>query len=294
MTEDLKRLQRGRGLLDAPDDLDIPLLREVCDAQAAGRDNLRDLIFEVLERALPSLTDDSAHLVRTMLNFGPNQRESNTTQRLADLAKSQNYSERTVRRNTNAALCDLAKAILSGSWATGEKWSVAVLDVLLRLDVSPAEAHERRTIIAHEPGLREVTNSVDIPGGQRPPDLEILYGAMARPRSEQTGCNMRTSILLPEPLERDQWHTYAQIVRTESLANHYVCAPVRRHRRFVLRVRFDARRKPDRVWRLDAVHVRRIDECVPTGELLTPDAAGEVATVFGALSSGFCYGIQWD
>jgi hypothetical protein len=60
-----------------------------------------------------------------------------------------------------------------------------------------------------------------------------------------------------------------------------------------VRVRFGDR-VPRRVWRIDGIPPRAIDDFDPRDQLLTPDRLGEVAAAFSGLRQGLSYGIRWS
>jgi hypothetical protein len=82
-------------------------------------------------------------------------------------------------------------------------------------------------------------------------------------------------------------------VQNGQMQPHYVCVPKHRCDMFDLRVRFDLEKMPEHIWRLVDAFQRDVDDPAPSGEILPPDAAGEVHTMFRQLTPGRAYGIRW-
>ncbi|WP_051385877.1 hypothetical protein [Actinokineospora inagensis] len=295
---ELKSLRPGRGLADAVDGATIPNLRAVNAIDLESGDELRAKLDAALAAAVQGLSDDGdRHLVTVALNLAPHGYGDTFNARLERLAGTLRLTTRHVQRKIDNALGELAERLCACRWVPETDWSVLYLDVLLRLDTTPPEAHERRTILAHVDGVHTIANRVDVPtesNAEPKTRLEILFGAVTATDTSRQDRSLVTDIVLPRPLHQGERHTYGQIVRADRIADRFACTPSRPHVRFALRVRFDPTRPPARVWRMDGVFTRQFDEPAASGEPLVPDLAGEVAAEFTNLRPGNSYGIQWQ
>jgi hypothetical protein len=91
-------------------------------------------------------------------------------------------------------------------------------------------------------------------------------------------------------------HTYSvltQLPPERLMQKHYAYTPYTPCDFFDLRVRFDRKNVPGRVWRVSEAFHRDLDERHVVGELLTVDPSGEVHLTFEGLVPGLGYGVQW-
>ena len=71
-----------------------------------------------------------------------------------------------------------------------------------------------------------------------------------------------------------------------SLKNHFAYTPFTPCDSFDLRVRFDLKHMPERIWRVSEAFHRELDERLVDGEPLTADRSGEVQLHFDDLLAG--------
>ena len=74
---------------------------------------------------------------------------------------------------------------------------------------------------------------------------------------------------------------------------YYVLTPLQPCEQFSVRVRFGAD-VPARIWRVDGIPPRAIDDFEPPDGLLTADRLGEVSLEFSRLHQGLSYGMRWS
>ena len=101
---------------------------------------------------------------------------------------------------------------------------------------------------------------------------------------------------LPQPLAVGEHHEYGLVLSAfprRWLRPYYVLTPLRRCDHFLLRAKFDRVTAPAKIWQLNGVPARVVDEFAPTLDVLDLDAVGEVHVEFHALRQGLSYGIQW-
>ena len=126
---------------------------------------------------------------------------------------------------------------------------------------------------------------------------EILYGGRLVRKEQPARNRFHLVVQLPIPLQPGQEHEYGLVLRMPQdmlLHPHYLLTPECQCNKFDLRVRFDADRLPAWVRRVDGETVRTFDNAQPVGDLLVPDAAGEVREEFRDLTMYLGYGIQWQ
>ena len=169
------------------------------------------------------------------------------------------------------------------------------------LDGETPEALERRRIVATRPGVDEITVSLDVPrdDGQQRMSLNatVTAGGELVRADEPSRSRTQWLIRLPEPLQPGQAHEYEIRVRVpsgERMRPYYVFTPERRCDSFDLRVRFDRRRLPGWVRRVDGEPVRVFEEIRPAGELVAIDGTGEACASFGGPVMHLGYGLQWE
>ncbi|MBV9451910.1 MAG: helix-turn-helix transcriptional regulator [Streptosporangiaceae bacterium] len=184
----------------------------------------------------------------------------------------------------------------------GDGWFTESFTALLRLDIEPIEAMERRLIVATTDDLTELATSVSVPrhpddvSGGHGLDSELLYGGSLELREQPYESYFRNVIVLPRPLRQGERHEYALRLRIppgQPMAPHYVYVPFHPSDHFDLRIRFPLRDPPRAVWVLRAVPTAVIYEGKPTAETLVPDRFGEVHVSFHDLQLGFGYGLCW-
>jgi hypothetical protein len=306
---EIKALRKGRGA--AASDLDArlgPLLREL--TVAADRDPAEvrlALVGELIAHAerLPAelRTAIMASLglsaaTRSMPFFGD---------RVSWLAAQLDRDRRTALRRVDEAERLLAEEIATElrrrrgrPVAAADGWYVEVFSAVLLLDGEAPEAVERRRIVATRPDLELITTSLDVPAdpGQRRMSLDakVTSGGELVRADEPSRSRTQFLIRLPEPLQPGQAHEYEISMRVpsgERMRPYYIFTAERRCDSFELRVRFDRRRLPAWVRRVDGEPVRVFEEVRPGGEHVAIDATGEAYARFVSPVMHLGYGLQW-
>jgi hypothetical protein len=179
-------------------------------------------------------------------------------------------------------------------------WHVCTLRALLRMDLDPPQLVEDRAIVADSDELSEFEIRLSAPGhGQAvdsPIEASVLYGGEITLVERVTPSHRRFVVRLPEPLRAGDTHEYG--VRFTAFPRalmppFYVLTPLHPCDRFTVRVRFGAD-VPRRIWRLDGIPPRAIDDFEPDGALLEPDRLGGVTLEFARLHQGLSYGMRWS
>jgi hypothetical protein len=302
----LETLRKGRGLLESnlAERID-PEFRALFAGPLDDAVTLRARLVDYLEGLAVGLPAQEKQVTRVSLNL-TSDRERNLQQRLEWLAAELHVDLRTVRRWMGRAYELTAEAAASerlgpDTGRSGASWYVDTFDVTLRLDVATPEAIERSTIVVTSPELERITISADVPrpenGGPGPTSLEweVVHGGTLIGNDRRSSTHVSAAIELSKSLVRGERHMYEMIARIppgQSMAQRYVCLPLRKYRHFVLRVRFDPDRLPSLVWKHDGDPHSAVQDGVP-GESLTLNRAHEVHVEFRDLDTGYCYGVQW-
>ncbi|HEV7650789.1 MAG TPA: hypothetical protein VGP26_21805 [Actinophytocola sp.] len=307
LTDELKRLRKGRGV-HAPDISERagPALRRLCgirpdDGPAAVRDRLATTLTE-LARRLPDdlrlalLVELGLHAVATAPRLG---------ERLDWLAGQLAREPRTARRRADLAcerLTEVAGVLPEAPPEEDDGWYVRRFTALVKLDGTAPEVTETRMVVATRDGIGELDTEFSLPrhpGDRRPAHdlgVSLLYGGRLVRRQRRSESHFSFSVELPAVLGTGQHHEYALQLRVpdgQPVRQHYVFIPHRRCDLFEMRLRFDPRRIPRQLWRVTGSPVRVVDDGVPSGELLRPDAAGDVHEIFPGPRQGLAYGVQW-
>ena len=302
---EIQALHRGRGI-GAPDLYQRlgRYLRELAGGDpAACRDNLS----RQLSACAAQLAGDMRAAVTASLALaGPPAEMPFLRERVAWLAGQIDRDARTALRRIEAAEKLLAETILGrlrqrrDEAAAPGGWYLRELRTLLRMDGAAPEAREIRRIVSTQAGLQEVKAWLDVPGspGRSGPDLtaEIVSGGRLVRREHPSGSRFQFVIRLPKPLDVGAEHEYVLVTRMRegtAMRPHYLVVPECRCDAFRLRACFPPGRTPEWVRRVDGETVRRFEEAEPTGELVEPDASGEVRAEFRDLTMYLGYGIQW-
>ena len=179
-------------------------------------------------------------------------------------------------------------------------WYVAELRAVLRFDGDIVVSEQDRRIVSTREDLTEVMAWLDLPSDTNQPEgelrAEIRYGGRLL-RKEQPSRNRFTLMAqLPKPLQPGEEHRFGLSLRMPRhmlKLPHCLMTPETQCDRFDLTVRFDPARLLDWIRRVDGETVRTFENRQPVGELLVPDAAGEVHEEFRDLALYLGYGIQW-
>lgn len=303
-------MRKGRGLHAGS--LDRHLGPALTEFAGAGNDTdvseLRQRLMRELGRCAARLPDDLRDAVlaslgisgqtRHMLYFGD---------RIDWLAQRSDRTPRTVLRRLAVAEQLLAEEIakemaLRGgrTLAAPEGWYLDESAVLLRLDTPTPESHERRRIVATRPGLSEVMAWMDVPRDRDQPrmklEMEIVYGGRLLRREEPSRSRFQFFIQLPTPLQPGETHEYEMILRVpqgDQMQPHYVVTPECHYNLFDLRVRFDPKRLPAWVRRIEGETVRMFAEAQPGDQQIALNALGEAHVSFRNPTLYLGYGLQW-
>ncbi|WP_214404714.1 hypothetical protein [Pseudonocardia lacus] len=311
LAHELTELRRGRGI-DATDAHRRvgPQLRRLCgiddeDQPTVVRRKLVLLLGSVLDR-LPA---DLRLAAASALGLHEEATGQFLDRRVAWLAERLDRDARTARRRIDQAFAALAQhlaerpaAARSDLLKSAPGWYVQELRALLRLDVDPPQLFEERRVVSTVEELDELELAFSAPrradvAGTGAIEVAVLYGGEIVERSDVSSSHTRFVLRLPGPLRVGQPHEYAVTVTSHALSDmrtYYVLTPLRATERFVLRVRFDRAVPPSRIWRVEAVPARVVDDAEPPEELLALDATGEVRLEFAHLEQGLSYGVQWQ
>jgi hypothetical protein len=311
LVKELIELRSGRGLY-SPDLLRRlgPGIRSYCRI-TAGQDeaSIRRAVLERLESATDELPEDLSLAARAALAIPPAPRAPFLRDRWDWLADRLERDVRTVARRADDAFQLLAERLAAGpprqeppdSPFAPDGWYIEDLVSNVLIDRDPAQLVETRRIVALEPGLEEISISFSVPrsgdvAGDRPLSVSILHGGELVTETGSMSSHYRGRLRLPRPLSVGESHEYGVVFSAFSrqwIRPYYVLTPLRRCDHFLLRAKFDRMTPPVKVWRLDGVPARVVDEFTPTDDLLDPDAVCEVRAEFHALRQGLSYGIQW-
>ena len=307
VAKEIRQLHKGRGLQAG--DLDSrlgPLLGELAGtAEAAAR---RKALTAEINRCADQLLDDYRIAIGASLALSAETiDEPLFTGRASWLADRLDRDTRTALRRIREAEWRLAELIAAElrrrrgrTPVAPDGWYVAELRTVLRLDGDSIESEQDRRIVSTREDLTEVMAWLDLPSDTNQPEGElrakIRYGGRLL-RKEQPSRNRFTLMAqLPKPLQPGEEHRYGLILRMPRhmlKLPHCLMTPECQCDRFDLTVRFDPARLPDWIRRVDGETVRTFENRQPVGELLVPDAAGEVHEEFRDLALYLGYGIQW-
>jgi hypothetical protein len=302
--DELLEIRRGRGMLS--DDIATRVgarLRNACgvtntDSAAAVRRKVADRLVE-LSGGLPA---DLRISVLAALALHPEAGHQFVQDRMGWAARQINRDHpRAAVRRMKVGLRILAEQLddLVTDPRTAQGWHTDSLRSLLRMDLDPPELVEERVIVANADRLDEieVRLSAPNPGPANEIRAAVIYGGeivRAEPVSTSHG---RFVLRLPGPLRAGDRHEYrmrfSALSRTE-MRSYYVLTPLHPCARFAVRVRFHPGAVPPKVWRVDGVPTRVLDDAVPLADILDVDRIGEVAVEFSGLQQGLSYGVQWS
>ena len=305
---EIHRLRKGHGLQAG--DLDSrlgPLLRELAgDASTAAR---RRVLIAEIERFSAELPGEYPTAIRASLALSAETiDEPHFTKRVSWLASHIHHENRTALRRIERAEQRLAELIAAEIQrrrrrvpAAPEGWYIKELKTVLRLDAGIIESEEDRRIVAIRENLTEVMAWMDLPGDADQPgaDLQakIRYGGSLLKQEQPSPGHFKFAVRLPEPLPAGNEHRYGLMLRMPRHMlhlPHYLVVPECKCDKFDLTIRFDPQRLPRWIRRVEGETVRTFENPRPAGDLLVPDAAGEIRQEFSDLSLYLGYGIQWE
>jgi hypothetical protein len=308
VADEIRRLRKGHGLQVG--DLDArlgPLMRELAgDASVAAR---RKVLIAEIERLSAELPGDFRTAIRASLALSAETiDEPHFTKRVSWLASHIHHENRTALRRIERAEQRLAELVAAeiqhrrGRFpAAPEGWYIKELKTIFRLDAGIIESEEDRHIVATRENLTEVMAWMDLPGDADQPgaDLQagVRYGGSLLKQEQPSPGHFRFAVRLPGPLVAGEEHRYGLMLRMPRhmlRLPHYLVVPECKCERFGLTIRFDPRRLPRWIRRVEGETVRTFENPRRAGDLLVPDAAGEIYQEFSDLSLHLGYGIQWE
>jgi hypothetical protein len=180
-------------------------------------------------------------------------------------------------------------------------WHTDSLRALLRMDIDPPELVEERVIIASG-DLEEIEIRLSAPGYaagtvDNSISAAMVYGGEVVGEERVARSHSKFVVRLPNPLRSGDRHEYGvrfSAFPRASMRPYYVLTPLQPCTSFAVRVRFDPTSIPEKVWRVNGVPPRALDDFEPNTDLLTTDRLGEVALEFSRLQQGLSYGVQWS
>jgi hypothetical protein len=309
LVRELKTLRKGRGLLVGQIGERIgPALRAACGvADGDGPAEIRRKVAGRLESLASGLPEDLRVAAMAAFAIDRDARLPFYQERVRWAAERLRRDDRTARRRIDEAIDRIAELAASSDALTLEMsttgWHTDKLRISLVLDQVVPEVFELRRVVADRDGLSELELAMtltagpkrDQPVGVDELEVDVFYGGRLLRKTMETTDRFGLFLALPRPLRRDETHDFALRYRMADgeIRSLYVCVPKHRCDLFELRVRFNLNGLPAHIWRLSDVFHHDVDGPVPTRELLTPDAAGEVHTIFRQLTPGLAYGVRW-
>jgi hypothetical protein len=314
---ELKTLRKGRGIYVPQIGQRVgPALRSVCGVVAGdSAGEMRRKVATRLEEMAVGLPEDLHVAVLAALAIHPDVRQPFYQDRIRWVARYLERDERTARRRVDDGIAQLAEMAAAESAETVvngrapgvetylQTWRVAELRAIVLLDHPGREAIELRRIVAERDGLDLLDLAFTLPRDPADPKgprhllIDVLYGGTLVEQAPQSSERFGFGLRLPRPLERGERYEYGLRFRVppgQPVRPHHICISRQQFELFDLRLRFAADRPPERVWRLDSVFQRDVDDPVPTGEPVVLDAAGEVRLTFRHLTPGLAYGARWQ
>ncbi len=307
VAKEIRQLHKGRGLQAG--DLDSrlgPLLGELAGTtEAAAR---RQALLAEINRCVGQLLDDYRMAIGASLALSAETiDEPLFTRRASWLADKLDRDTRTALRRIREAEWRLAELIAAELRRrrgripmAPDGWYVAELRTVLRLDGDSIVSEQDRRIVSTREDLTEVMAWLDLPSDTNQPEgelrAEIRYGGRLLRKEQPSRNRFNLMAQLPKPLQPGEEHRYGLSLRMPRhmlKLPHCLMTPECQCDRFDLTVRFDPARLPDWIRRVDGETVRTFENRQPVGELLVPDAAGEVHQEFRDLALYLGYGIQW-
>jgi hypothetical protein len=310
LRRELTTLRRGWGLeTDRLRSRLGPLVSGWCEIHRTTTDReARRVLRDAILAAIADFPADDRLAITIALGIAPGAQHALLSDRVGILAERLRVSERTARRRIDRSFERLAGEIEAGAHPDGgapdpdKGWFVKRLKALVRLDTDEPELTEERQIVATRDDLSRISARFTVPrvedgeDGERQVDADAQHGVRI---SEATRLGQRHFcwlLDLPRPLSRGESHTYSLVLRLRDgrpIRPSYAFVPLVTCESFTVRIRFDPRRPPRAVWRLDRMPLSVLTDPPQPGEPLLLDGAFEVAQDFAAPQLGYAYGIRW-
>lgn len=310
---ELKTLRKGRGLyVRQIGDRMGPMLSLVCGVvRGDGPAEIRDKLSKRLQSLAADLPHDLRLAVLAAFAIERDARLPFYQDRVRWVAARLRRDERTARRRIDEGIERLAELATSGGVGRrpgeqdGPRWYVEEIRAALMAQLPVPEVLEFRRIVSEQDDLGEIdlALSLTVPPGTADPSAErglrvdVIYGGTLVARSREAADRFGFALELPRPLDQFDKHEYGLRYRPDDnqpMQPHYVCVLRCRCDRFDLRVRFDRRRPPRRIWRLAGAFQRDLDDPVGRGQVVELDSAGELRVQFSHLAPGLVYGVRWE
>lgn len=299
--DELQEIPRGRGM--QADDVAHrigPGLRAACgvttaDSSATVRRKVAHRLVELCER----LPDDLRISVLAGLALHPEANHQFMQDRMGWAARQINRDHpRAAVRRMRVAFRILAEQLddLVRDPALHDGWHTCSLRAMLRLDADPVELVEERVIVASADDLTAIELRLSSAPVGDTVAATMMYGGEITSTEHVTPSHHKFSVRLPRPLRAGERHEYGvrfMSVPRALMPPFYVLTPLQPCERFIVRVRIGAD-VPRRMWRLDGIPPRAIDDFEPPGGVLEADPFGEVALEFNRLHQGLSYGLRWS
>ncbi|MGB3438945.1 MAG: hypothetical protein WBA97_09360 [Actinophytocola sp.] len=298
---ELLEIPRGRGMLanDVADRIG-PGLRVACGVSSDDSPALvRRKVGERLTELCGRLPTDLRVSVLAALALHPEADHQFMQDRMGWAARQINRDHpRAAVRRMKVGFGIIAEQLddLVDDPSINQGWHIGSLRGLLRMDVDPPQLVEERTIVATADGLEEVELRLSAPGSgdESPITAAVLYGGQITGSERVAPSHRKFALRLPTSLRAGEQHEYGVRFTAHPRAvmpPYYVLTPLQPCAKFSVRVRFGA--APPRIWRVNGIPPRAIDDYAPDDELVSADRFGEVALEFSRLHQGLSYGVRW-
>jgi hypothetical protein len=312
--KELVQLRRGHGLhgQDVFERIGPDLRRASGIGPSDARGEARQKLIGFLAEAVEALPSDLRISVQAALALAPASEERFLKDRMVWLGIQLDRDPRTAARRVEAGFVLLAEQICNrpagqpvprATEYAPEGWHVERLSSILLLHNDPVQLMETRRIISDVEDLDCLSVSWSVPRTEDVPDsarirVQTIYGGELREDPElSTQTYWSGRLALPHRLAKGEAHDYQVQVTSVArslLVPYYVLSPYRRVDGFELRARFPLDDLPKRVWKLDGIPYRLVDERLNRTPEVRLDTLGEVVVSFTRLRQGLSYGLQWE
>jgi hypothetical protein len=295
--DELLEIPRGRGMRaeDVADRIG-PGLRAACGVTAADTPALvRRKVGRRLAELCERLPVDLRISVLAGLGLHPHANHQFLQDRMSWAARQINRDHpRAAQRRMRVAFRILAEQLDEAveNPAVHDGWHTWSLRALLRMDVDPPQLVEDRVIVASADHLDEI--SLRLSAAEQL-QATALYGGEITRSEAVTPSHHKFALRLPRPLHAGEHHEYGARftgVPRAVMQPFYVLTPLQPCERFTVRVIFGVD-VPKRIWRVNGIPARAIDNFEPPDDVLEPDRLGEVTLEFAGLHQGLSYGMHW-
>ncbi|GAA2966591.1 hypothetical protein [Actinokineospora diospyrosa] len=306
LNQELKHVRKGLGVhqVGLPASAG-PVLRELAgvradDAPGAVRDKLVAAVRGLVER----LPQGRRALARVVFGLD-NPTNAGYTTRLAEFGRAADRDVRTIQRRADEVVYLVAELACAAAAREGGDpgvpWHTKRLQVRLVLRGAEVEVFETRRIVSHQRGLTDVRHAISVgrlglAGGSvdlAALGIDEISGGEVRSPAMVSADRVAFTLRPPHPLEPGDEHDFFFRVRTGEIAPFYCCTPEFDCERFTLNIRFEPKRRPSGVWRIDGEFSKEVADPTPVRQPLRIDDTGEVRADFTNLRPARSYGIGW-